>query len=368
MEDELKQPQSAQRHPRLEAVDLTRGLAVLFMIMVHTLMVYGAPATAHSAFGVGVDFLGGPPAAPVFMLLMGLAFAYSRRNDLRGGLLRSAKLFVLGYVLNLLRGVVPLGLAGAVAPDVVAGALPAGITLLDVFLIDDILQFAGIALAVMTLLRACGTGRYTLLLIAMVIAMGSPFLWGIKSGLRPLDRVLDMFWGDRPLGGFIENAVSFPVFPWMVFPLVGSFLGDVLRESKDQRAAYRRIGLTGLLVAVVGLGIAQTAPDYHWNDYYHSRQGAMLFFTGFVMAWLSLWDILARRVPDNPLFILLRRWSQQVTVIYLAQWIMIVWGIAVFGSGRYSTWGVLALGVLFGGLSTGVSLLVGRIRKVRSPG
>lgn len=65
----------AETKQRLDAVDLARGLAVLFMILVHTLEVYAHPAVANSPFGETIKFFGGPPAAPVFMMLMGLFFS-----------------------------------------------------------------------------------------------------------------------------------------------------------------------------------------------------------------------------------------------------------------------------------------------------
>ncbi|OPL09890.1 MAG: hypothetical protein AVO34_12720 [Firmicutes bacterium ML8_F2] len=53
------------KRERLEFVDLARGMAVIFMIAVHVLMVYANNTVKESPFGVVVEFLGGPPAAPV---------------------------------------------------------------------------------------------------------------------------------------------------------------------------------------------------------------------------------------------------------------------------------------------------------------
>ena len=53
---------------RLMAIDLARGLAVFFMIAVHTLEVFASQEVKNSVFGQIIEFLGGPPAAPVFKI------------------------------------------------------------------------------------------------------------------------------------------------------------------------------------------------------------------------------------------------------------------------------------------------------------
>jgi len=87
---------------RLDAVDLARGLAIVFMIAVHMLEVYADKYVQNSIFGGIIEFLGGPPAAPVFMMLMGLSFMYSRKKDLKTSIIRGVKIFLLGYLLNIL--------------------------------------------------------------------------------------------------------------------------------------------------------------------------------------------------------------------------------------------------------------------------
>ena len=59
---------------RVYAINLARGLAVFYMVLVHVLITYATPTVTGSVFGTIVGFLGGPPAAPVFMALMGTSF------------------------------------------------------------------------------------------------------------------------------------------------------------------------------------------------------------------------------------------------------------------------------------------------------
>jgi uncharacterized membrane protein len=91
---------------RLLSIDLARGLAVFFMIAVHTLEVFVNQDVKNWIFGQIIEFFGGPPAAPVFMTLMGFSFIYSRKSELKPKLLRGFKIFLSGYILNIIQWII----------------------------------------------------------------------------------------------------------------------------------------------------------------------------------------------------------------------------------------------------------------------
>jgi surface polysaccharide O-acyltransferase-like enzyme len=163
---------------RVYAVDLARGLAVAFMIWVHVLLTYSTPEVVNSIFGIIIAFLGSPPAAPVFMTLMGLSFYYSRNKDLKSGIRRGLQIILFGYLLNFFRGVLPVYMTGLLAPSKAAGIPAAVADYMDAFLELDILQFAGLAFIVMSLIRYWKVNKYVLLFLALVIAVISPYMWG----------------------------------------------------------------------------------------------------------------------------------------------------------------------------------------------
>jgi hypothetical protein len=116
------------------------------MIAVHTIEVFASQEVKSSLFGQIIEFLGGPPAAPVFMTLMGFSFLYSGKSDLKPKLLRGFKIFLSGYVLNILRGVIPFSLATNLKLDVVKTFPIEKFNEYMILTTVDILQFAGIAL------------------------------------------------------------------------------------------------------------------------------------------------------------------------------------------------------------------------------
>jgi surface polysaccharide O-acyltransferase-like enzyme len=159
---------------RLLSIDLARGLAVFFMIAVHTLEVFANQEVKNSVFGQIISFLGGPPAAPVFMTLMGFSFIYSSKSELKPKLLRGFKIFLSGYVLNIFRGVIPFILATDLKLNVIKIFPIEKINAYTILTTVDILQFAGIALMIMSIIQALQINKYLILLAAFLISMISP--------------------------------------------------------------------------------------------------------------------------------------------------------------------------------------------------
>jgi uncharacterized membrane protein len=336
------------QNKRIISVDIARGLAVFFMIAVHTLEVFANEEVKNSLLGQIIAFLGGPPAAPVFMTLMGLSFVYSTKSGLKPKLVRGFKIFLAGYLLNILRGVIPFKLSMYFKMDIAKSFPLERLNEYTILSVVDILQFAGIALMIMAIIQELKINRFLILFFAFIIVLVSPLLWGIKVNIPVINPILDLFWGNQPIEfSFIENKIAFPVFPWLAFPLMGMFLGETLKTSKDQNGIFNYFGISGLIVLIMGVFISSFNVKYHFNDYYHSRQGAMLFMCGFVLVWLFITKLITDKIPMNGLFTLLIKWSSGVTNIYFVQWIIIIWSIAFFGLNNSSCATVVLLIFIF---------------------
>lgn len=349
---------------RLLSIDLARGLAVFFMIAVHTLEVFANEEVKHSLFGQIIAFLGGPPAAPVFMMLMGFSFIYSKKSELKPKLLRGFKIFLSGYVLNILRGVIPFKISTYFEMDIVKSFPLEKLNEYTILTTIDILQFAGIALMMMALIQEFKINKYIILFTAFLISMLSPFLWGITLNIPVIDQILELFWGDQPIGfSFIENKIAFPVFPWLAFPLLGMFLGNTMKNSTNQSLTFKNFGIIGMLVLLIGAAISFSNIDYHFNDYYHSRQGAMILMCGFVIFWLYFNQLILDKIPMNKFFELLFKWSNGVTNIYFVQWIIIIWSIGFFGINKSAFATIILLILAFTLISHFINELIIYIQK-----
>ena len=65
---------------RNQTADLLKGLAVIFMIQVHLIELFARQDIFSSNIGSVLLFFGGPPAAPIFMAVMGYYIAQSKKT------------------------------------------------------------------------------------------------------------------------------------------------------------------------------------------------------------------------------------------------------------------------------------------------
>lgn len=311
---------------RVLSFDVARGVGALGMVAVHVLLLYGHSAANHSIYGATVRLMGGPPAAPLFLFLMGASLAFSRRTALRQGLRRGFTLLALAYLLNLLRGTLPafLGLRlGLITPRDLAFHTPA-----DLFWIVDLLHCAGLSLLLLTAVQRFLPRPWMWVVLAAAVAIGSPVMWGQMSGWPPLDRWLTLLWGTG-------DTVQFPLLPWVSYPLAGMAFGVWLAASVDRDAVYRCAAAVGAMVFFVGVLLIMIRPAFHLGDYFRSGPGAVFAFTGFVLAWLSVCHWLVRRLRQNAPFRLLSYWGRHITAFYFVHWVILGWGIGLLGHSRY---------------------------------
>ena len=320
MADDLR---AEPRADRIRSFDLARGLAVGCMILVHVLWHWGRPEVIGSPFGTVISVLGGPPAAPVFMTLMGVSLAFSSHAD-PGSLARRGLLLLAGgYVLNAARGAIPatLGLAtGVVTAEEIAPFTP-----LWLLTAVDILQLAGLSLLLIAGLRLAGRPGPAWLAVAVALVALAPAARGLATSSPVLEAVLG------PILGGPRNAY-YAVFPWAMYPLLGAVAGAAIARTADRAATIRTIGLAGVALAAVGVvAIAITRPGFDVATYWHHPPAMALAVSGFVLAWLWACDVAVRRFPDLGAIRFLERAGRRVTVLYVVHWLIVGWGVGLVG-------------------------------------
>jgi uncharacterized membrane protein len=311
------------RRDRVRGFDLARGLAVLFMIGVHVLWHWGAPDTWTSPIGQVISFLGGPTAAPVFMFLMGASLAFSSRTSFRSLAVRGLWLLWLGYLLNFLRGVIPayLGLtAGIVTPEQIAPfTLPWLATTVDVH------HMAGLSLIALAALRSATRPGWPWVVLAAGVVLAGPFLRGLEFGTPLLDGPLTPVLGGAP-------NVYYAVVPWIAYPLVGAVFGSLVARAPDRARVFRWGAALGLALCAAGIALFVVAPPtFDVNTYWRMPPSYVVSITGLVLVWLFVCDLAVRHVPANRAFDFLYGWSGRVIAIYFTHWVIVGWGVGIFG-------------------------------------
>lgn len=341
---------------RLRFLDLARGLAIVFMVMQHVQVIFAVGEGEDSALGLLFVLLGTAPAAPVFMVAMGFLFGSSTRTGVRSGIVRGLQLFALGYVLNVLRFILPLLLG--THPRIVELF---GDTWWGPFFEIDILQLAGLSLIILGLVKHHLRDPRVVLALAAAVATVSPLLWGLGgSFLLSENFLLDPLWGTG-------DWVSFPLFPWLTYPLLGLALAGFAARATSATRLMRTWALAGLGAVLVGGAVMLIAPDAGGilavGDYYRSGLPMQVLLAGFVLVWLaSLWW-LDRRLSWRLAPRYLTSLSRNITAVYLIQWIIIGWVAITLGVFDQSSWLAALLGVAILVASHVLALAYARVRR-----
>jgi len=309
---------------RIAAFDLARGVPILFMIIIHVLAFYGSADVQQGNFAKTVNYLIGWPSASIFVFMMGVFVVYSTNSNLNKGLQRAATLFMLGYLLNLVRETIPTWLSlelGFVTSEQLGMYTP-----LHGLLVVDILQNAGLAYAICLLLKHYIKQAAAWLALALLVAFGSPLLWDITTGIPVFDQLLKIFWGNRAQGAL------FPLFPWLAYPLVGMAFGQWFKHSTNNKKAFNITLLAGISLLIVGRLIIELNPEYHIADKMRHGPGLLVLMTGIVFIWLWLFNLLTLIIKPNIGFSLLYFWSKHVTAMYFIHWLFVGWGLMLFGA------------------------------------
>ncbi|MFY0640465.1 MAG: DUF1624 domain-containing protein [Bermanella sp.] len=365
---------------RIKVLDFYRGICVMFMLIVHFLYFYGAPEFTKSIIGSSFELLTIWTVATIylssvlilltpnatgtqhiqrivflfvfgyalilgcvhglkmpldithevllfsvccFVFLMGIFIALAGSKNLSLSIKRGVILFLAGYVLNFFRSSLPMWLSlefGLVTQEELGDGNP-----VYELLVVDILQFAGIAFIICSLLHHYLPKPKYWLLIALVIAFVSPYTWDMYSGNIIIDEVLKLF-----AGNIVEGAF-FPQFPWLAYAISGMAFGHWLKQADDLNVFLKKSAWFSLAITLVGIGIIFTNFDYHVGESMRAGPGGVIAISGFTALTIFLFNIIIQKVPHNPIFSFWYTWSKHITTIYVIHWLIIGWGLMYFG-------------------------------------
>lgn len=332
------EPMTRPRTPaksRVFIIDLARGLAVFFMICVHTLWMLGShQLQTETGFGHWVHLMG--QGASAFLITMGFSFMVTPDRRLSRAFERGVFILLVAYLMNALKFLVPIYVFGTMPEAFIAAygwqsPISSGQA---AYLLGtgDILQMAGVSLFLIGLARRFVPNKYGILALMLASVGVSALVRGTRVGHPAPDYVLDVLWGT-------QWNVYFPVFPWIAHILAGMFLGSVyLEHDRDERVLMRAVGGLGLVLLVAGWTVSRNDWAYHFNDFFHTGPGGTLYLIGRA---LCVFYVAARLLALRPLPAWFRAGvnylSAHVTTLYVVQWTLICWAMGIVG---YQTLGL----------------------------
>jgi hypothetical protein len=257
---------------------------------------------------------------------MGASLAFSSRRSFASLAVRGLWLLWLGYLLNFLRGVIPAALG--LSTGVVTAEQIAPFTLPWLATTVDVHHMAGLSLIAIAALRMAAKPSWVWLAVAAAVVLAGPVLRGLEFGTPILDGPLTPILGGAP-------NVYYAVIPWVAFPLVGAVFGGYVARaggSEERTVVFRRGALLGAGLCAAGIGLFVVAPpSFDVNSYWRLPPSYFIAILGLVLVWLWGCDLVVRHVRENRVFAFLYAWSTDVIAIYFTHWLVVGWGVAVFG-------------------------------------
>ena len=210
---------------RNRSVDSLRGLAVLLMVMVHAAATWNPFYSAQSSIlAYSVAGLGGL-AAPLFVTIFGWGLAKSRASQ-RSNLIKAIILLLLQVIVNLS------------SPH-----------LYDVFTPGILSLFALLILLKPLILKIISTMQtlFGFVGITVVAILFNDLVYNIQGSNS---------WDSRVFTDSIVTALNhllltgtYPLFPWMIYAVVGAFLGSSITEGGKTLPRNN----TTLLLIIIGV-------------------------------------------------------------------------------------------------------------------
>ncbi len=327
--------------PRVPAIDLARGVAVLLMIASHATDAFLAGQWKTSDLWHGIDLLFGY-VAPGFAFLAGMALWQGlgghRQTDgetERRYAWRYLRILLLGYWLQ-----IPIlslrQLLWVQRPDELARMFDANIL--------QVIAIAGmLVLGAARIMGSAERARLPLLLLAVAGIIATPYLWRSDlSILLPL-----------PLRAYLSPhpPSTFPLLPYGAYLLLGFVMARPLAEPGRRRGARMVMPLLGCACMAAGLVLdIPLASHPPHDDFWGSSAQHVLFRLGGIILGVSLCLTLARRGRGW-----LRTMGRSSLAIYLLH-LMLIYGSPMTMGARY--WNGGALDRSLGPLATVLAIVL----------
>ncbi|MES2140400.1 MAG: heparan-alpha-glucosaminide N-acetyltransferase domain-containing protein [Bacteroidota bacterium] len=295
---------------RTPTADLLKGIAAVLMIQVHIIELFATDDIFKSNVGQLLLFLGGPPVAPLFMVIFGYFIAQSKKTTIQL-IVRGVKIIFLGIFLN-------LALNFNLILSVNKGLLD--IDIWPYIFGVDILLLAGLSIICIALLKKALDRSIILVIVFIIIsAFLGNFLLDQTTEQPFLKYILSLFYG-------ASTWSYFPLFPWLSYSLTGIFLYKI-QQNYDLSLLHKPkakiiLGVSFLLFLALTIHYAITISS-DLPAYYHHGLIFFLWVISFLFFYSFFINEIDKRFGTIILFVYLKWLGKNITIVYIIQWIII---------------------------------------------
>jgi Predicted membrane protein len=316
---------------RQPEVDMAKAVVIFFLASIHVFV----ECTSEEGLSSGIPYffdsvLGGPWAAPMFIFSMGIGLAYSRHNTPSLIAKRGIGLLLLGVIHNTMRYLIPSLFGYAITGNRVfyIERLP------YLFFGNDILQFAGIAMLLMALLRKINLSGLSIVIVSIVLNVVAMIFNNVNLGNPVLNILMGHFIGT--VDGSVEEMIKsdFPLFIWFIMYAVGYLFGNALKRMRNKKKFYLIISIPCAIAVMIALpyeyfhefGMMGGPAD---DVFYHANFFDMILCIANQFAMLGIYYLISRFLPVNVMD-RISQVSKNVTIVYFIQWILVWWAVDFF--------------------------------------
>ncbi|MBW6491025.1 MAG: DUF1624 domain-containing protein [Lentimicrobium sp.] len=325
---------------RLVLPDLLKGVAVLLMIQVHLTELFAIEAFFTSLPGRFSLFLGGVPAAPLFMAVMGF-FISKTPGNLKTDIFRGFKLILWGLMLN-------IGLNFHLLSKIFYRTLI--IDPLPYLFGVDILFLAGLSIIIISLFRKLFRENiFVWTILTLLAASAGTFLPGYSGHEAWITYVQAYFYGSAWWS-------YFPVFPWVTYSLLGFIAGIIMsRQNQLPGLVKYRLIITAISFFLIvltfrfGFSVSADLPQY-----YHHGITFALWAAVFLIFMVTALSFTAEKYSESLVVRYLCWTGRNLTSFYVFQWLI----IGNLGTALYKTQTTFSLPFWFAGVVIVTTLLV----------
>lgn len=306
----------------LAEIDLLKTLAFFFMVIIHIyenfayFEIYPYPESITDHI---IQFVGGPIAAPAFMLALGIGIVYTSHGTPREFAKRGLQIFVIAYILNFLRGGMWYVIGGEEFVEIFRYCFNV-----------DILHLAGLSFMLVGLLKHLRLNHWHILAVAIVMYIIGTLFDGHDFGeytnmvvglLLPVD----------------DGMVCFPLLTWFIYIAAGIIFGSMVKGSPDAGRFYQKVLNAGVFLIVVStILILATNGDFveiytiHNDLYYHQSPLQLIWIFGLLFIEIPLLFFILESLGSKKIDSALRVFSRNIPQMYYIQWVAIGWIYAIY--------------------------------------
>jgi len=297
-----------QQKNRVIVPDLLKGIAILFMIQVHLMEQFARPVIEASIAGKISYFLGGTPAAPMFMMIMGYFIAKSNMPRIKL-IKRGLKILLWAFLLN-------LGLNAHILYNIIFQGWD--FDKWSFIFGVDILFLAGMSILFIAFLASAIKKRWYLLFLVIVVIFAASQLIDGSTIDKPWNYFTSFF-----IGGTYWSY--FPLLPWLAYPLSGyAFhqLESFFMAWSWHKAFNYVIGFSLPIFLILTWNYASSIM-YHLEIYYHHQFGFYIWSVVFSLLWAGMIFIFKDKLSDSLIGKYFKYLGRNITSIFVFQWLII---------------------------------------------